>query len=285
MSLLRWTTLALVLFAFAPAARAEPGSTPAAPPAPIQVMILGVYHLENPGLDVHNAKADDPTTPRRQAELAELARRLEQFKPTRVAVEATVAAADLKLAAYRAFKPAELATHRNETTQIGFRIARDVGLAEVYGIDEQSKTVDYFPFDKVQAYAKRVGGAPAAQLAAANTQVEAMLGEFAEAQKTQSIGALLARWNEPARIRSMHEFYYRLLAFGDAKTQPGAELNAAWFLRNAKIFTKLSQVAKPGDRVIVVFGSGHAYWLRHLVETTPGFQLVEPNAYLLDKTR
>ena len=50
----------------------------------------------------------------------------------------------------------------------------------------------------------------------------------------------------------------------------------------ARIFARLTQNAKPGDRVIVVFGAGHAYWLRHFVETTPGFALVEPDRYLVD---
>lgn len=31
---------------------------------------------------------------------------------------------------------------------------------------------------------------------------------------------------------------------------------------------------------VVVFGAGHAYWLRHFVEQTPGYRLVEPNLYL-----
>ena len=61
-----------------------------------------------------------------------------------------------------------------------------------------------------------------------------------------------------------------LLGFGDQKEQPGADLNAAWYLRNAKIFAKLTQIAQPGDRVLVVFGAGHAFWLRHFAEHTPG---------------
>ena len=67
----------------APAARGEG-------PPPIQVMIVGTYHFGNPGHDLHNTNADDVTTPRRQKELAELATLLERFKPTRVAVEASI---------------------------------------------------------------------------------------------------------------------------------------------------------------------------------------------------
>lgn len=248
--------------------------------APVQVMILGVYHLGNPGRDLHNVTADDVTRPRRQAELAELAARLERFKPTRVAVEAKVDAADLKLAAYRRFKLADLAKSRNETSQIGFRIARDLGHREVYGIDEQSDTIDYFPYGKLQAYARRTGGAAAAELAALNDKIEADVKAFSASQQTRSIAQLLAQLNDPARVQADQGLYYRMLMLGDTKAQPGADLNAAWYLRNAKIFVKLTQIARPGDRVLVVFGAGHGYWLRHFVATAPGYQLVEANDYL-----
>ncbi len=264
------------------------GSSLAAPPEdpPIQVMVLGVYHFANPGRDIHNAKADDVTTPQRQAELADVAARLLRFKPTRIALEADAdapassdrsPAGSLTYAKYRAFKPADLTKDRNERVQIGFRVARAAGLAEVHAIDADGD----FPYDKVQAFADR-SPAGKARFAALDQQVGATVREFTALQQTRAIAALLAWHNEPARIRTMHGFYNALLAFGDATTQPGAELDAAWYLRNARIFAKLTQIAKPGDRVIVVFGAGHAYWLRHFVETTPGFQLVEPGAYLVD---
>jgi hypothetical protein len=50
----------------------------------------------------------------------------------------------------------------------------------------------------------------------------------------------------------------------------------------ASIVAKLAQIARPGDRIVVLFGAGHAYWLRHLVETTPGYQLIEPDHDLID---
>ena len=58
-----------------------------------------------------------------------------------------------------------------------------------------------------------------------------------------------------------------------------------WYLRNAKIFAKLMTVARPGDRVLIVYGSGHNYWLRHFASTTPGYRNVDPTPYLTRAAR
>ncbi|NBB94095.1 MAG: hypothetical protein GVY32_13100, partial [Gammaproteobacteria bacterium] len=85
----------------------------------------------------------------------------------------------------------------------------------------------------------------------------------------------------PSLIERNHrDLYYGLMRYGDAQEQPGALLNARYYERNARIFTKLTQVIEPGDRVLVVYGGGHSYWLRHFVSETPGFELVEANDYL-----
>jgi hypothetical protein len=42
----------------------------------------------------------------------------------------------------------------------------------------------------------------------------------------------------------------------------------------------VQQVAKPGDRVLVVYGSGHNYWLRHFAMTAAGYRNVDPTPYL-----
>jgi len=42
------------------------------PAARAEVLVLGVYHMANPGRDVFNMKADDVLAPKRQAEMAEL---------------------------------------------------------------------------------------------------------------------------------------------------------------------------------------------------------------------
>ena len=249
--------------------------------APVQVMVLGTYHMGNPGLDVNNLKADDPTSARRQRELASLATALARFEPTKILVEAEAKGPDFKVASYTAFTPATLATSRNETVQIGYRLANRLGHTAVFGIDEQPGPgePDYFPYDKLAAFAAAHG--QSAELDALSSPVQAFLKDFETQQPNRSVSQLLAIMNNSSGMfNRMGPFYYASLKFGDGEAQPGADLNGGWYLRNAKIFAKLINVAKPGDRLLVIYGSGHGYWLRHFARETPGFALVDVVPYL-----
>jgi hypothetical protein len=53
-----------------------------------QVMVLGTFHFDNPGLDVANAKIDDVYADKRQKEIIEIINLLKKFKPTKIAIEA-----------------------------------------------------------------------------------------------------------------------------------------------------------------------------------------------------
>ena len=271
MKMLGWLGMAAALAS--PAAAAEEGK-------PVEVMVLGTYHFGNPGLDLNNMKADDVTKPARQAELEALAAALAEFRPTKIMVEAQPRTPDMVDPRYAGFTPARLATDRNETAQIGYRLAYRLGHKKVYAIDEQpgEGEPDYFPFDKVAAYAKDKG--MDAQLGAMMAKGAAITSDLEEMQKTKSIGEILVERNRPETTAREQTLYYDFLSFGDTERQPGADLNAMWYLRNAKIFGKLMKAVEPGDRVLVVYGSGHNYWLRHFAQVTPGYVSVDPVPYL-----
>jgi predicted proteasome-type protease len=86
--------------------------------------------------------------------------------------------------------------------------------------------------------------------------------------------------NDPAQIASDHGVYAHFARVGAGDTYVGADLVAAWYKRNIRIFANLQQIAEPGDRILVIFGGGHAAILRELVEHAPGMVLVEANDYL-----
>jgi hypothetical protein len=269
---LAWATACSLLVAGL-AAAAEPAR------APVQVLLLGAYHMANPGLDANNVQIDSVLTPPRQRELAEVAQRLARFKPNKIAVEMQGDLPGLALSSYQRHTPEALLKEPNEIDQIGFRLAHQLGHPAVYGIDEQSKTIDYFPYDPVQAYAQ--AHQQGDRLASGRALGQRLAQQMEQGQKTRTVRQMLLMVNAPGYdVTEMTGYYYPLLAVGDAKVQPGAELNAAWYLRNAKIFTKLQTVAEPGDRILVLYGAGHNFWLRHLLRHTPGFVYVDPATVL-----
>jgi hypothetical protein len=245
----------------------------------VEVMVLGAYHFGNPGLDVNNVKVDSVLTPVRQAELDAVARALLAFKPTHVMVEMQSDAPDFASKSYQTFTPERLKTEANESDQIGFRVAKMAGLSVVNAIDEQPTDgePDYFPYDKLQESAAKFH--QNAIIEQANVPTKAWLRDFENAQKTASVADLLIKVNTDPLYLKMDELY-SWLPIGNGASQAGADLNAAWYLRNAKIFGKLMQVAKPGNRVLVVYGGGHEYWLRHFARETPGYRSIDPVPYL-----
>lgn len=258
--------------------------TPAAPspePAPIEVMVLGVYHMNNPGRDVNNARIDPVTTPEKQAQLVEVAQSLARFQPTAIAIERVAPDPSTMLDdRWPSYDPAILATDNNERVQVGYRLAALANVQRVYAVDEQDREGQppYFPYGDLVAWANDNGKAGVLQ--GMNGEVQAFLRDREAEQRTKSVGQLLAAMNTEEMARWNGSHYYRFLQFGGGDVLPGAELNGRWYTRNAMIFAKLMQVAKPGDRIVLMFGAGHAYWLRHFVETTPGFKLVEATDYL-----
>jgi hypothetical protein len=265
---------------FALLALAAYGGLAQAADKPVEVMVLGAYHFGNPGQDVNNIKVDSVLVPKKQDELDALARALLTFRPTKVMVERESSAADLALPNYCSFTLDRLKSEANEATQIGFRIAKMAGHSDVYGIDEQPAEgePDYFPYDKLQEAETKFG--QTGRIAAANDTIKPFLEAFEANQKVQSVAQLLTQMNDAKYVRDGRFFYYGILDIGDTNTQAGVDLNAMWYLRNAKIFAKLMHVAKPGDRVLVVYGAGHGYWLRHFAAETPGYKFVDPVPYL-----
>jgi hypothetical protein len=234
-------------------------------------MIVGDFHMSNPGRDLHNVQVDDVLAPKPQAQIEAVTQALARFHPTMVAVEWP---ADITTDRYAQYLKGTLAPSRNEVVQLGFRLAKITGLSTVHGIDVDGD----FPYDAVAAYAKAHG--QSALLDEQNAAIEAVVQEQTGMLRDNGIGATLRFLNDPKTVAEGNGFYRTTLRIGGGTDQPGAELMTAWYSRNFLICANLVQRAKPGDRVVVFYGSGHTFLLRQCASETPGFRLVEPNDYL-----
>lgn len=280
--MLRLSFLAAAVMATACATTPENQITakwqPAIDPDTVQVMVLGSYHMAPSNRDLANADVESVLTPRRQAELAAVVDSLAAFQPTVVATERITEAPDYVDPKFADFTQETLLENPNERVQIAYRLAARAGVTRVYGVDEQPSDgePDYFPFDKLMAHTAETGQGD--ELGAYVAAIQAMVAEYAKKQADHTIAELLLETNHGSMASA--ETYYQMFQFDRGEAQPGSELQAYWFMRNAKIISKLIQVTEPGDRVVVVYGAGHKFWFEHFLDNTPGLVRIDPAPYL-----
>jgi hypothetical protein len=260
----RVLSFALALAAAVPASAQQP--SPQAP-ARAEVLVLGVYHMANPGRDIFNMQADDVLAARRQAEIAQLLEVLKKFRPTKIAVERdtwdTRTAKD-----YADYVAGTHALSRNEIEQVGFRLAKELGHQAVYPVDADGD----FPFQRLVNYAK--GSGRAKEMDALQAEVGAMVKAQGEYLASHTVLETLLYMNADGKVAQDVGFYYRQAHLGEPGDWAGADLVADWFRRNARIYANLTRlVDSPSERILAIYGAGHLGWLRHDIASDPTLRL------------
>jgi uncharacterized protein DUF5694 len=251
------------------AAPAQQGSTekPEPPAARAEVLVLGVYHMSNPGHDIFNMKADDVLALKRQAEIAQLIEVLKRFQPTKIAIEADSWSQRVGRE-YSDYLAGKYTLSRNEIDQIGYRLAKELGHKTVYPVDADGE----FPFQRIVNYAKA---------SARSKELDALMGEIGVMVKAQdqylashTVLETLLYMNAEDKVAEGVNFYYRQAHFGEPGDWAGADLVSDWFRRNMRIYSNVTRLAdSPNERVLVIFGAGHLGWLQRDFASDPSLRL------------
>lgn len=231
-------------------------STPSATKA--HVLVLGTFHMANPGRDILNMHVDDMLAPKRQAEIEQFVAALEKFQPTKIAVESR-ATKELSQE-YQDYLAGKYSLKANEVDQIGYRMAKQLGHKQLYPIDIEGD----FPFDAVQAFVQKHHQEQILNEDIAKWQKE--LEVWSDVLKDGTVGQTLLAINRDEEVRDGQAVYMDFARFAGDGEYPGPDLLAAWYGRNARIFANLRNVIdSPEDRVLVIYGSGHEFWLQQNV--------------------
>lgn len=68
--------------------------------------------------------------------------------------------------------------------------------------------------------------------------------------------------------------YYQVVPYGDPDDYAGADLLAAWYQRNMRIYQNIVKlVESSNDRILVIFGAGHLAWLRQNIANDSAVRL------------
>ena len=266
--------LGIVLLVFASptiASGKEHATLPASQQSPAtnraEVLVLGVYHMANPGSDIFNMQVDDVLQPKRQAEIAQVISTLKRFNPTKIAVERSPGDSHLS----KNYSEYLAGTHEltpNEIEQIGFRLAKELGHKTVYGVDADGE----LPYPRLVKYA---------QATDRSRELEALMNEIGVMVKAQdsylashTILDTLLYMNSDDKVAEDMGFYYRQAHFGEPGDWAGADLVSDWFRRNIRIYSNVVQLAEtPNERILVIFGAGHLGWLLGSFSNDPTLRL------------
>ncbi len=245
------------------------------------ITILGSYHLGSQGRNVVKPKVADITAPERQKQLAELIEKLKKFKPTKIVVEIDSEDDAKTQELYDKYLAGSYQLSKNETNQIGFRLAKELGHKKVYCVDW-----GVVPDDESYNYEKFA--AKYAELDKFLKDVYRELREEvnAEAEKLLklSVPDQYILINQPARIERDHTRYFDFVRLNLDKEYVGANYLSWWYGRNLKILANIIRITdSPNDRVLVIYGAGHAKLLNQFARESGFYNVESPLKYLENK--
>jgi hypothetical protein len=242
-------------------------------------LFIGSYHMNNPGHDVQNTKADDVLADKRQREIAEVVRLIERYQPTKVMVEADAQEQEKISKNYIESCKGSRQLTRNEVEQLGFKIACDSGLKTVYAVDWS----DLGPIKDEDSinYLKAIE----------RNHQQKQYDEFLATGKIEndkeqhildsgSVLDMLKNLNSDEWLKQNARSYYTVGMFGTQSDPIGANWVQYWFGRNLTIFNNIARNTNNGDRVLVIYGAGHGNYLRQLATDSGIYHVHEPMHWL-----
>lgn len=240
-----------------------------------EILLLGTFHFADAGLDEFKPEYEvDVKSPQRQAELEVILAALAGFAPTKIAVEVKPERQSELDAGYQAFLAGELELSSHELHQLAYRLGKLLGHDKLWAVDAERRF--YEPWVDPDEYAIKHGQRevyadpwPA--------RYEALYRREDRAKTERSLTETLLAINEEESLLRHHGRYLvESFKAGVGDEYPGVDGKIAWYNRNLRIFANLQRITELEDeRILLIIGAGHVPILRHCVEASPEYAVVE----------
>lgn len=251
-----------------------------------KAMILGVFHFSNPALDSYKREFSfDILKKNRQRELDTLLKKIVKYKPTKILVEWNRIKSDSILnVRYQEFLSNNLSIKEksSEIYQIAFKLAKKLNHNRIYASDSETKwfgvKLDWDNYDS-DNYLKSNR-----QYKKSNRYDYNSFYKLKDSLKTtQSLTEHLIYINNPKdRLKDHQAYLTEVILEGAGDNYLGADSVGKWYSRNLRIFANAYDLTdfNKEEKLLLIYGSGHVWQLRHFFKDSPDFDYVEPNEYL-----
>lgn len=238
-----------------------------------QIAILGTFHFAGTS-DYSSVKIDSLFSTKRQNEIEELVKKIEEFGPTKVLVESLPGSKQRLDSLLQLYLNGLFDLPANEIYQIGFRIAANQGLKEIYPIDFKLDMGDEHVFEYLQTtghfqdFQKVIHSVQ--ERAKQNTLylAENSLLDYFKKLNSEEYD----NWNRNLYLENIMSIKY-------SPGNPLAEYASNWYKRNLFMMGNIDAVVDAEDRILVIVGAGHRAILKELYQNRSNISYIEISKY------
>ncbi|MCF8307398.1 MAG: DUF5694 domain-containing protein [Bacteroidales bacterium] len=265
--------LTFLMIIMGSSAQTNPDKDAAGVPKP-KISILGTFHFGTTG-DVAAVKVEDIMGKRRQKEIRQMLTQIKEYKPTKVLVEVVRHKNKEYNQKYRNYLKGEFDLEKNEIYQLGFRMAGMMNHESIYAIDYTLKQ----PFGEVQEFAEKHGMGERFKSFVKSVRERAKKKSEYIANHTlmdyyrQLNTDTSDRWNRSLYLQETLDYNHDTI-------YTGPKIAAMHYKRNIYITANVMRHAQPGERLLLIIGSGHRSVMKHFFKTRKDIDYVEVNQFL-----
>ncbi|MCF8231965.1 MAG: DUF5694 domain-containing protein [Bacteroidales bacterium] len=239
-----------------------------------KISILGTFHFGKTG-DVAAVKVDDILGKQRQKEIRQMLKKIKAYKPTKVLVEVVRHKNEAYNQKYRNYLKGEFDLGKSEIYQLGFRMAKMMNHDSIYAIDYTLSQ----PFGEVQEFAEKHGMGERFKSFVKSVRERAKKKSEYIANHTlmdyyrQLNTDTADRWNRSLYLQETLDYNHDTI-------YTGPKIAAMHYKRNLYITANVMRHAQPGERLLLIIGSGHRAVMKHFFKTRKDIDYVEVNQFL-----
>jgi hypothetical protein len=247
-----------------------------AQPKKTEVLLLGSFHFDNPGLDVAKFENANILSEKRQQEVRDVVEKLKQFKPDKIFIESPVenqGKIDSNIIKYKA---GQFELKANEIHQLGYRLAKELNLPTLYAVDYRDADFPYDSLVKSATEAKQYS-----LLEFMKKSIDSIQNLFNESLKKNTVREILLNQNAKNTNDFQVGAYFDFLVAGKEGNHIGSYLTSEWWRRNMIIYENiLKRMTGKEERILVIFGSGHTALLQVMMQYNKNFRIITADSVL-----
>jgi hypothetical protein len=249
-----------------------------------KVMTLGTFHFNFPNLDATQIKDKDQIdvmAPHYQKEIEAIVAKIALFKPTMIVIERQPVEQRLTDSTFSQYSQNRYQLKRAEEEQIGFRLAKQLGLTKLYCVDEWGNFTERI--NRIVTGEDSLEAQRFEDFFSKNPDSSKRFINTPDFKEGGVLTALRQLNDEVAIKKDLGNYLIGLFKYESKEHDfTGVDFETGrWFSRNLKIFRNIQRIsASSSDRILVIYGAGHLNILNYLFDCSPEYTRVTTNDFL-----